>query len=90
MGVFGKRLPPAALPWEREQVPILREAGWALGLYWRDSENVTPTGIWSLDHPTRGESLMSYPGSLKIYMVNLHEDVNGLVHLVHERSTDSI
>ena len=92
MGVIGKRLPSAALTQERDPVPIVQEAGWALGPYWRGADNLLPTGIWSHDHPTRGESLylMSYPGRLKIYELKLHEAINGLIHLVHDLSTDFI
>jgi hypothetical protein len=92
MWVVGKRLPPAALPPEREPVPILQEARWVLGPYWRGAENLPPAGIWSHDHAALGESLylMSCPGSLKIYKLKVHEAINGLVHLVHELSTDFI
>jgi hypothetical protein len=38
----GKRLPPAALPRERDPVPIVREAGSVLGPYWRGAENLAP------------------------------------------------
>ena len=74
MGVFGEHLSPTALPRERGPVLIVQEAGWDLGPYWRDAKNLPPTGIWSRDHPTRGESLylMSYPDSLKIYKLKLH------------------
>ena len=92
MGVVDKRLPPAALPRERDPVPIVREAGWALGPYSRGAENLATTEIWSHDHPTHGESLylISYPGMLKIYKLKLHEAINGFIHLIHELSTDFI
>jgi hypothetical protein len=36
----------------KDQVPIVQEAGWAPGPVWTGVENLTPTGIQSLDHPT--------------------------------------
>jgi hypothetical protein len=48
----------------KDPVPIVYEARWAPGPVWMGAENLTPTGIWSLDHPARSESLywLSYPG----------------------------
>ena len=57
MGVGGQRHASAALPPERDPVPIVQEVGWVLGPVWTGVENLTPTGIWSPDHPARNESL---------------------------------
>ena len=50
----GRSLPP---------VPILQEAGWAPGPFWRGAENIAPTGIRSPDRPARSQTLhrLSYP-----------------------------
>jgi hypothetical protein len=42
MGVGGQRHSLAALPWERDLVPILQEAGWTPGLVWTGAENLDP------------------------------------------------
>jgi hypothetical protein len=42
---------------ERDSVPILHEAGWALGPVWTGEENLAPTGILSADRSARSESL---------------------------------
>jgi len=59
MGVGGQRHAPAALPPGKDPVPIV----------WKGAENLTPTGIRSLDCPARSESLyrLSYPGSSCIH-----------------------
>ena len=41
----------------KDPVPIVQEAGWALGLVWTGAENLTPTGIRSPDHPAHSQSL---------------------------------
>jgi hypothetical protein len=41
----------------KDLVPIVREARWAPGLVWTGAENLTPTGIQSLDRPARSHSL---------------------------------
>ena len=63
MGVRGLRHASAALPREREPVPILQEAGWAPGPVW----------IRLPDRITRREPLyrLRYPGPLNRY-VGLH------------------
>jgi hypothetical protein len=47
----------------KDPVRIVQEAGWASGLVWTGSENLTPTGIRSPDHPARRQSLyqLRYP-----------------------------
>ena len=47
----------------KDPVPIVQEAGWALGPVWTGAENITPTGIRSPDRPARRQSLyrLSYP-----------------------------
>jgi hypothetical protein len=56
MGVGGCHAPAAFTPW-KELVPIVQEAGWALGPVWIGAENLAPTGIRSPDLPARSESL---------------------------------
>jgi hypothetical protein len=56
-GVGVQRHAPAALPRERDPVPIVYDAGWAPGPVWKGAENLAPTGIRSLDRPARSESL---------------------------------
>ena len=69
----GQRHTPAALPRERDPVPIIQEAGWAPWLLWAGAENFAPTGIRSLDRPAR-----SYPGP---HGFVLHE-INGYDWLI--------
>jgi hypothetical protein len=56
---------PLSTP-RKDTVPILQEAGWALGPVWTDAENLAPTGIRSSDRPPRSQSLyrLSYPAHL--------------------------
>jgi len=71
MGVGGQRHAPAALPRERDLVPIVWEAGWAPGQVWTCAENLVTTGIRSQDRPTRSESLyrLHYPGPLLLHLL---------------------
>ena len=51
MGVGGQCHSPANLPRERDPVPIVLEAGWALGTVWTGAENLAPpTGFnpWTI------------------------------------------
>jgi hypothetical protein len=57
MGVGGWRHTPAAFTPGKDPVPILQEVGWAPGPVWIGVENLTPTGIWSLDIPACSELL---------------------------------
>jgi hypothetical protein len=68
-GGSGQRPAPAALPRERDPVPIVQQPGWARGSVWTGAENLAPTGIRSPDHPARSESLyrLSYPGRYSRY-----------------------
>ena len=47
----------------KDPVPIVQEAGWALGPVWSGAENLASTGIRSPDCPARSQSLyrLSYP-----------------------------
>ena len=56
MGVGVHPYVPAALPPERETVPIVQEAEWALGLVWTCAENLYPLRIRSLDRLAHSES----------------------------------
>ena len=64
MGVGGQLQFPAAFTPGKDPVPIVQEAGWALGAVWKGAENLAPKGIPSPDLPVRSESLyrLSYPG----------------------------
>jgi len=42
MGMGGQRQAPAALPPEKDPVPIVQEARWAPGPVWTGAENLTP------------------------------------------------
>jgi len=55
---------PGSFTLEKNQVPIVHEAVWAPGPFWRDAEKLAPTGIRFPDYPARSESLyrLSYPG----------------------------
>jgi len=57
---------PAALPRERDPVPIVQEAVWASWSVWTVAENLTPIGIRFPDRPARIESLyrLRYPSLL--------------------------
>jgi hypothetical protein len=59
--VRGQRHTPAAL--YPGKGPIVQEAGWAPGPVWTGTENLAPTGIRSLDCPSRIQSLyrLGYP-----------------------------
>ena len=45
MGMGGKRHAPAALPPEKDPVPLVQEAGWAPGPVWTGAENLAPPGL---------------------------------------------
>jgi len=36
-------MPEPLYPWERDPVPIVKEAGWSPGLVWMNAENLTQT-----------------------------------------------
>ena len=59
----GQRHAPAALYLGKDPVPIVQEAGWALGPVWTGAENLFSTGIRSPDRPARSQSLyrLRYP-----------------------------
>jgi len=58
--------PGHSLPPGKDPVPIVQVAGWAPGPVWTGAENLTPTGIQSLDRPARSQSLyrLSYPAHI--------------------------
>jgi hypothetical protein len=41
----------------KDPVPIIQEAGWALGPVWTGAENLAPTGIRSPDRLARSQSV---------------------------------
>jgi len=53
----GQSQTPAALPQERNPVPLIQEAGWPLRPVCADPENLAPTGIRSPARPASSESL---------------------------------
>jgi hypothetical protein len=65
MRVGVQRHAPAALPPERDQVPIVQEPGWDPGPVRMGAENLVTTEIRYPDRPTQSESLyrVSYPGT---------------------------
>ena len=74
---------PRPLTPRRDPIPIVYEAGWALGPVWTGAENLAVTGIQSLDRPARSESLyrLSYPrwrhfsdtSTISILIINTRE-----------------
>jgi len=57
MGVGGQCHAPAALAPGRDLGPIVQGPGRAPGLVGMGVGNIAATGIWSSDHPARGELL---------------------------------
>jgi hypothetical protein len=57
MGWVVSITPRLLYPRERDPVPILYEAWWALGPVWTGAENLAPTGIRSPDRPARSQSI---------------------------------
>jgi len=57
---------------DKDPVRIVQEADWAPGPVWTGAENLSPTGIRSLDRPGRSESLyrLNYPGPLISSIIN--------------------
>jgi hypothetical protein len=51
----------------KDPVPIIQEAGWAMGPVWTGAENLARTGIQSPDRPARSQSQhrLSYPAGLR-------------------------
>jgi hypothetical protein len=54
MRVGGQHQASAA---RNDQIPILWEAGWALGPVWRGEENLAHIGIWSPNCPAHSKYL---------------------------------
>jgi len=48
---------PAALPPRKDQVSIVKNAGWASGLVWMGIENLASTGIEFPDNPAHSDLL---------------------------------
>jgi len=61
-------MPQPFYPQERDQVPIVQEAGWAPGPIWKGMENLATIGMWSPDCPACNELLYQPPhsGVLKV------------------------
>jgi len=55
--------PRQLFPPGKDTVPIVQKAGWDPGPVWTGAENLTPTGIRTLDRPARSNSLyrLRYP-----------------------------
>jgi hypothetical protein len=77
MGIGGQRHAPAALPQERDPVPIVQEAGWAPGPVWTITENLAPAGIRSPDPPAHSDSLyrLSYSGPQVTHVRDVISDI---------------
>jgi hypothetical protein len=74
MEVVGQRHTPAVLPQGKRHVTrFIREAGWAPGPVWTDSENLAPIRIRSPDLLPSSESLclLSYTGPLVTALISL-------------------
>jgi len=50
-GVVVNAMPQPLHPRERDHVPTVQEAGWALGPVWVSAEYLAPTRVQTLDHP---------------------------------------
>jgi len=57
MRLGDQRHVPTAFHPERDPVPTVQKAGWAIGRGWMGAENVAHAGIRSLDRPAHSESL---------------------------------
>jgi hypothetical protein len=70
-------MPRLLYPWERHSVPIVQEAGWALGPTPMGAENIAFIGIQSPDSVARSEELYSlcYLAFERMYYHNLCLDV---------------
>jgi hypothetical protein len=76
---MGQRHAPAALyPQDIEPVPIVQEAGWALGPVWTGAGNLARTGIRSPDHPSRSQSLyrLCYPAKCEVPILQSSVDTS--------------
>ena len=62
---------PAALPRERDLVPMVQEAGYAPEWFWTSKENLAPGGIRFPDRPARSESL--YESTVRSQMLDISE-----------------
>jgi len=58
---------------ENDPIPIVQQAGWVPGPIWTSAENLTSTGIGSLDRPVRSELLyqLQYSGPLTVILYSL-------------------
>ena len=68
MGWVVNATPQPLYPRERNQVPIVQEAGWAPGPVWTGAQNLDPTRSRFPDPPACGKSLyrLSYRGPLEL------------------------
>jgi len=64
MGVVVNAMHQPLHPTERDPVPTVQEAGWALGPVWVSAEYLAPTRVQTLDHPAHSDCLykLCYPG----------------------------
>ena len=60
----------------RDMVPIEQKAGWAPGAVWTGVENLTPTGVWSLQCLDHGVSLycLHYPSPQLCAAISHHSE----------------
>jgi hypothetical protein len=63
---------------ERDPVPIVQEAGWALAPVWTFAENLAPSRTRSPDRPARSESLylLLYPSPPQIVLNEYSDGFN--------------
>ena len=69
--------PRQLCPRGRDLVPIVQEAGWALGSVWKGAENLARTRIRSPGRPARSESLyrLRFPGPPGAHKVSAIKDI---------------
>ena len=73
--------PGRILPPEKDQVPIVQEAGRAPGPIWTGAENLATTGIQSPDRPARSQSLyrLRYPAYWHwIFLLKCVQKISGV------------
>jgi hypothetical protein len=71
---------------EENLVPVIREDGWDPGPVWTSTENLTPTGIRSPDHPACSESLYRMRHPVRRYMLVKRKIPNNKIRREHSNS----
>ena len=86
MWVGDQRHATAVLPPRKQPVPIVQEAGWASGLVWTSTENLTPTRVRAPNRQAHSEFLywLYYPSPLNIQGVyNKFQELYFILYFVN-------